>query len=66
MRAQVEARLAQAQQQSVATYLRRQRVQLEAIRLQQLAAEIDQALVRLDSEIAVCEALLAVKDEPDA
>jgi hypothetical protein len=59
MRDLIAAQLTKAKERSVAVYLRRQQIQADQYRLQQLAQQVDQELVHLDGEIAVCERLLA-------
>jgi hypothetical protein len=59
MRDLIAAQLTKAKERSVAVYLRRQQIQADQYRLQQLAQQADQELVHLDGEIAVCERLLA-------
>lgn len=55
----ISERLTQAQQQSVALYLRRQEIEQQAQQVRSAALEIDAELLRLDGEIRACVALSA-------
>lgn len=54
----LQERLDQAQQQSVSVYLRRQQIEAQRHQIAKMALDCDQALIRLDGQIALLTDIL--------